>query len=98
MFGDTPEARKASMLELPAELVMLLNENGLNAATSAKDMKLSPELMEMVRKHFKTGGDPLLMGMEEAKEHRLKLMEERGSFVRAAGQKWHDSGYNFCEH
>ncbi|KAF7952592.1 uncharacterized protein EAE97_002089 [Botrytis byssoidea] len=96
--GTTPAARKATMSKLPAELVMLLNENGSNAATSAKDMKLSPELMEMVREHFNTGGDSLLMGIEEAKEHRLKLMEERGSFVRAAGEEWHNSGYNFCEH
>ncbi|KAF7907850.1 hypothetical protein BELL_0449g00070 [Botrytis elliptica] len=98
LFGNTPEARKVALSKLPAELVMLLNENGLNADTSAKDMKLSPELMEMVREQFNTGGNPLLMGIEEAKEHRLKLMEERGAFVRTAGQEWHDSGYNFCEH
>ncbi|KAF7898749.1 hypothetical protein EAF00_005195 [Botryotinia globosa] len=96
--GTTPAARKAAMSKLPRELVLLLNENGLNGATSEKDMKLSPELMEMVREHFNTGGDSMLMGIEEAKEHRLKLMEERGSFVRAAEDEWHNSGYNFCEH
>ncbi|KAF7908154.1 uncharacterized protein EAF01_003909 [Botrytis porri] len=98
VFGNTPEARRVAISKLPAELVILLNENGLNADTSTKDMKLSPELMEMVREHFRTGGDPLLMGVEEAKEHRLKLMEERGAFVRTAGEEWHNSGYNFCEH
>ncbi|KAF5873308.1 uncharacterized protein Bfra_008589 [Botrytis fragariae] len=98
VFGNTPESRREAMSKLPAELVMLLNENGLNLDTSAKDMKFSPELMEMVREHFNTGGDPLLMGVEEAKEHRLKLMGERGAFVRTVGQEWHDLSYNFCEH
>lgn len=98
VFGNTPEARRAAMSKLPAELVMLLKESGLNTDTSTKDMKFSPELMEMVREYFNDNDNPLLMGIEEAKEHRLKLMEERGAFVTTTGEAWHNTGYNFCEH
>ncbi|KAK6607426.1 hypothetical protein H4I96_03661 [Botrytis cinerea] len=98
VFGNTPEARRAAMSKLPAELVMLLKESGLNTDTSTKDMKFSPELMEMVREYFNDNDNPLLMGIEEAKEHKLKLMEERGAFVTTTGEAWHNTGYNFCEH
>ncbi|KAJ8066741.1 hypothetical protein OCU04_004131 [Sclerotinia nivalis] len=98
VFGDTPEARSKAMGKLPAELVTLLNENGLHTNNSAKDMKLSPELMEMVRKHFHVDSNPLPMGIEEAKEHRINLMRERSAFVRRAGEEWQSIGYSFCEH
>ncbi|KAJ4264300.1 hypothetical protein NW762_005496 [Fusarium torreyae] len=37
-----------------------------------------------------------LMDAEEAREHRLKLMEERT--VETASDDWESVGYNFCEH
>ncbi|KAF7853259.1 hypothetical protein EAF04_010761 [Stromatinia cepivora] len=98
VFGDNPESRSKTMAKLPGELATLLDENGTNMNNSAKDMKLSPELMEMVREHFNIDSNPLPMGMEEAKEHRLDLMKERSAFVRNAGEEWQSNGYNFCEH
>lgn len=40
----------------------------------------------------------VLMGAEEAKEHRLELMQERATFVQIAAREWENARYDFCEH
>lgn len=39
-----------------------------------------------------------LMSIEEAKEHRLKLMEERSVKQKGAVKMWESVEYAFCEH
>lgn len=99
VLGSTEETKKQSMSKLPAEIVALLAEKGLNAeGATLGDSKLPPELMEMVRKHFEADGDALPMSPEEAKEHREKLMQERSAYARTAERGWQTHSYSFCEH
>jgi hypothetical protein len=98
-FGETAGARATAIAKLPTELATLLKEKGLDTNNSAVDKaKFPPELMEMVRKRFDADGDALPMGLEEAKEHRLKLMRARSAFVKTSESGWQQHSYSFCEH
>jgi hypothetical protein len=104
LLGATPEARKEALAKLPAELIALLLEKGLGAQVEDTDVvapenaKLPEELMEMVRQSFDRNTADSPMGIEEARHHRAKLMEERSQFVRTAEEGWQSHSYNFCEH
>lgn len=99
VLGNAPEAREKAMKKLPTELMALLKEKGFDGDISAaEEGKLPPELMEMVREHFNAGADVLPMATNEAKEHRLKLMQERSAFVETAESGWQQHSYSFCEH
>jgi hypothetical protein len=99
IFGGTPEARDAALSKLPAELLALMKAKGLDSNASAThDAKLPPELMEMVREYFNADAYTMSMGLEEAKEHRVKLMEARSHFVKTAADGWRQHSYSFCEH
>lgn len=63
-----------------------------------KHGQLPPELMEMVWEYFIDTPEDTLMSEEEAKEHRIKLMENRTAFVDKSHIEWQESFYNFCEH
>lgn len=54
--------------------------------------KLPVELMEMIRKEVEDGA----MGLDEAKELRLKLMKERSRITTAVEARF--ESYNLCEH
>lgn len=97
-FGSTREARAAALSKVPPEAVALMKDEGLDLTETAVDAcKLPAELMDMVRSYSKD--EALLpMGLEEAKEHRLKLMEERTAFVSETESAWHQHMYSFCEH
>lgn len=41
---------------------------------------------------------PGLMSLDEAKEHRLRLMDERSRFHKDSDQLWKRWTYRFCEH
>ena len=60
--------------------------------------KLPPELMDIVWEEFQIAKDKGLVSVEEAKEHRLKLMEMRTTFVDASEVELRSHTYNFCEH
>jgi len=99
VFGNTTEARKAALSKLPAELVVLMKDHGLDANISITNkVNLPVELMEMVRKYYNSDAYTLSMGLEEANEHRIKLMEARGAFVKTASHGWREHSYSFCEH
>ena len=100
LLGSTPEARKKALSKIPAELVALMREKGLNtnSSTATAEAKLPQELMEMTREYFLADGDMSSMGLEEAKEHRLKLMSERSAFVEVAEAGYQQHTYGFCEH
>jgi hypothetical protein len=99
VLGKTAEARDAALSKLPAEVLTLMKDKGLDAELSAAhEAKLPPELMEMVREHVKDDAHSLPMGLEEVKEHRIKLMEARTAFVDTAEAGWQQHSYSFCEH
>lgn len=39
-----------------------------------------------------------MLSPEQAKDHRLKLMEERTARRGEAQETWHQATYDFCEH
>ncbi|KAK8112328.1 uncharacterized protein PG998_008785 [Apiospora kogelbergensis] len=58
--------------------------------------RLPPEILDMVRQN---GVVPEgLMSPDEARAHRLQLMDERSRFHTVSKKDWDERGYNFCEH
>jgi predicted secreted protein len=99
VFGNTTEAHDAALSKLPAELVALMKERGLDANLSAtSEAKLPPELMEITSEYFNADASALPMALEQAKEHRIKLMKARSAFVQTAEAGWQQHSYSFCEH
>jgi hypothetical protein len=99
IFGGSKEKQAEAISKMPAEIVELMKERLSGDGTAmAMPGKLPVELMQMVHEHFHAEKHTLPMNLEEAKEHRLKLMEERGAFVQTAKASWHNHSYNFCEH
>lgn len=82
--------------ELAPEIVDVLNKNGAELPVSTGTATLPEELMAMVRDNLSKGELP--MGVEEAKQHRLDLMKERGAHVESSEESWQKHSYNFCEH
>ncbi|KAI0410008.1 hypothetical protein F4802DRAFT_543020 [Xylaria palmicola] len=106
VFGTTAESQRAALARLPAELLagleqrgllegMMMRSGGAGAGGVPQSGKLPAELVEMVRAHLR---DLPLMSDEEARAHRLKLMEDRTRYNAAADRAWQDMTYNFCEH
>ncbi|KAI1355991.1 hypothetical protein F5Y01DRAFT_268212 [Xylaria sp. FL0043] len=97
VFGLSAESQQAAVDKLPSELTQVLKEKGLigKARPTAEERTLPVELVDMVRTHF--GASPG-MSAEEARSHRLKLMDERTYFVEGANWMWDYQSYNFCEH
>ncbi|TLD18760.1 hypothetical protein E2P81_ATG11670 [Venturia nashicola] len=87
-LGDTLESRNEALSKLPAELVLLMKEKGLDAE-ALSEAKLPQEWMSLTTEYFSADGDGLLMSLEEAKEHRPKLMAERSAFVETADEDYH---------
>jgi hypothetical protein len=104
LLGRTPEAQRANLTKLPAEVIALLQEKGFGPAEFGEGIALSDglrlpaELMDIVRDYFNADGAAMPMSIEEAREHREKLMAERGAFRDTAGEGWHAHSYSFCEH
>lgn len=97
VFGRSTESQQASISNLPAELVQLLEEKGLIEKTWSSDakMNLPVELLDMVREYF---GESPVMSEKVARAHRLELMHERTAGDKAADKSWYAHSYNFCEH
>lgn len=76
---------------------MLMKEKGLDAEILS-DAQLPEELMALTTEYFNADGEGLPMSLEEAKEHRIKLMAERSAFVKTADDGYHQHSYSFCEH
>ena len=101
MLGNTLGTKDAALSKAPAELVTQMKQKGLHAHMTAENnikTKLPPKLMRMMRKHIDADAYTLPMGSEEAKEHRIKLMEARSAFVKNTESGWQQSSYSFCEH
>jgi hypothetical protein len=81
---------------LPPEIVRLLQERSAQIPISSVEDKLPEEIMAMIQEHFSKEGLPT--SLEEAKKHRLKLMEERRIHQTRAEDSWGGYTYRFCEH
>ncbi|KAF2106157.1 hypothetical protein BDV96DRAFT_675784 [Lophiotrema nucula] len=106
ILGSTLASRHIAVPKIPREIMSLIkSESSKNSGTitiiapqEGVEPKLPPELTEMIKAYLIEGSDRGLMGPEEAKNHRLKLMEERSRFVRTAEEGWKEHSYGFCEH
>lgn len=104
LLGISLDARKKALAKLPAEIISLLEERGLSSAllngdgVSFENAKLPKELMDMVREYLDADGHGLPMSVDEAREHREKIMRERGAFQRHAEHGWNENTHSFCEH
>ncbi|KAI0973396.1 hypothetical protein F4678DRAFT_426585 [Xylaria arbuscula] len=76
VLGRSAESQQAALAKFPAEIVKLLVEKGVIRKEQLLHTKLTlpTELMDMVRSYF---GDAPGMSVEEARDHRLKLTDER---------------------
>ena len=98
LLGSDGSEIETALSELPPDLVNLLAEQGLPGSNDDRETKLPQELMDCVRDYFYEDKHSLPMSVEEANEHRAKLMEERGAFVKKSGDAWQSQTYSFCEH
>ncbi|KAM5356789.1 hypothetical protein ACJ41O_003435 [Fusarium nematophilum] len=96
-FGNLGGENAGNVSRTIAELLLdkAPSHPGLGAAAKTGE-PLPAELMAMVREDF--GNDALPMSLDEAKEHRVKLMEARTGFQNGAQRHWERVSYNFCEH
>lgn len=95
-FGNLNAENAENVPQPIAQLLLdkVPGHEGLRVAME-KGRELPLELTEMVRASF---GDAMPMSMDQAKEHRVKLMEVRSSFQDEVRDKWHGVEYSFCEH
>ncbi|KAL1872039.1 hypothetical protein Daus18300_004408 [Diaporthe australafricana] len=94
VFGKPEDNRTSATSHLPAEMVQLLREKGVAVPEIGSMASLPPELLDIVRAGF----DLPTLSSEEAKEHRLRLMEERTVGHEEALSYRQQSTYSFCEH
>ncbi|KAI0858284.1 hypothetical protein F4860DRAFT_517014 [Xylaria cubensis] len=97
LLGQSPESQEASLAKFPAELAQLLKEKGLTgkAQPNYTTWKLPVELMEMVRKY---SDESPVMSDEEARAHKLKMMDELAKFREPTNNSCHNSSDNYGEH
>lgn len=103
-MGLTQASREAAMSKIPPEIISVIqdkrnpsNNNSQINAGPAEQMegRLPAELIEMIRSDLEMDPNAMLMGLEEAKHHRLTFIEERVRFVRTAEQDWQARSYGF---
>ncbi|KAH8649238.1 hypothetical protein BX600DRAFT_442500 [Xylariales sp. PMI_506] len=93
VLGNT----QATIPNPPTERVTSTSGKGLGPTDPlASDETKVPSSIETGREPFDAGTH--LMGVEEAKYHRLELMTARSAFVETAENGWHQHAYSFCEH
>lgn len=95
VFGASTNEQTAAAEKLPAEMVQLLREKGVELPSGdEKGASVPNEVLELVRKEFNLG----FFNLQEAKEHRLALMAERTTHQVDAEKQWLNASYSFCEH
>lgn len=93
-FGETKDSRASTASHLPQHIVQILREKGIALPDNGSRAKLPPELLAMVGEEF----DLSTLSLEQAKEHRLKLMEERTALRGEALETWNQTTYDLGEH
>ncbi|KAH7555478.1 hypothetical protein BM1_07101 [Bipolaris maydis] len=98
IFETSESAQQTVLKKLPPDVIELLVELGWPSISNNCECRLPEELMELVRAYLKHDKFALPMTVQEANEHRLKLMRERSAFVRKSDEWWQGQTYCFCEH
>jgi hypothetical protein len=102
LFGTASSSYPRALAKFPAEILTLLREKGLTPddAVASGGAKLPEELLDMVRGWVDADGDGMKfpMSLEEAEEHRRRLMAERSVIQVATETCWRQWAYGFCEH
>lgn len=87
---------------MPPEVFQLLLEQGAAKAVKPSEKllesthnRLPAKVMEMVRQEAGPAG---LMTADQARQHRLALMEERSDFTKTVEDRGWTNSYSFCEH
>ncbi|GAW13507.1 hypothetical protein ANO14919_028930 [Xylariales sp. No.14919] len=98
IFGRSAESQKTSLEDLSAEPTQLLRGKeliGKSQLGHTTPAKLPVELLDIVRTHLEELPG---MGVEAARDHRLKLVSGRNSFDTRSLLEWQCGMYTFCEH
>ncbi|KAH6891529.1 hypothetical protein B0T10DRAFT_485424 [Thelonectria olida] len=97
-FGNLDESNAEKVPPAIAELLLskVRNHPGLEAAVKG-GRPLPAEILAMVQEEFANGNE-MPMSWEEAKEHRLKLMDVRTAVQDGVAEGWEGVTYSFCEH
>ncbi|KAI7542407.1 hypothetical protein KC331_g8000 [Hortaea werneckii] len=92
LFLVDPYVRIPSTINVPPQRKDWWQESAL--ASGSRFGELPPELVENVVRNV----EDFSIDLEEAKQLRLELMEERKVFVAAADAKLREDTFSFCEH
>ncbi|KAL1965830.1 hypothetical protein VTN77DRAFT_5151 [Rasamsonia byssochlamydoides] len=92
-FLVDPHLRIISSANIPPQRADWWEER-LNLRRDVLAQKLPPELQEMVIKNL----DDFPITMEEAKQYRLELMEERSAASQEQNEKFEVGAFSLCEH
>ena len=100
-FAEMKDSEAAAMPSEVAQIILERTGGGgkskLAKALGEPRRGLLPvEIMDMIREEL--GGGQFLMSVEEAREHREKLVEERSAFQDDAQREWNSESYSFCAH
>lgn len=100
-FANMTDSEAAGMPPEVAQIMLEMTRGGgegrlPKALGERRRVQLPAEIMGMVREEVGDGG--LLMSVEEAREHREKLIEERSAFQEDVRKYWIQESYSFCEH
>ncbi|KAK0703911.1 hypothetical protein B0T26DRAFT_657139 [Lasiosphaeria miniovina] len=89
--------------QIPPEVLQILLEQGVGKGLklsghilSSLHGRLPAEVVDMVRAEGKLAEG--LMTLDEARQHRVALMEERSHFHQRSEGEWNNTEYSFCEH
>lgn len=93
-FGETEDSRASAASRLPPHIVQVLREKGIALPDNGSTAKLPPELLAMVDEEF----DLSTLSLEQAKQHRLKLMEDWKARRGEALETWNQTAYDLGEH
>ncbi|KAG6361951.1 hypothetical protein INS49_010180 [Diaporthe citri] len=93
-FGETKDSRASTAGHLPPYIVQVLREKGISLPDNGSRAKLPAELLAMVDEEFGLS----TLNLEQAEEHRLKLMEERTALHGEILETWNQTTYDLSEH
>ncbi len=97
LLGTTAQAREEALSKIPPELVVMLSNQKAETAKASAQCRLPAELMDIVLDDFKAKKEELPMSVEEAIQHRAKLMYERAQYHERVDGNWLGRTYECVE-
>ncbi|KIO22374.1 hypothetical protein M407DRAFT_28093 [Tulasnella calospora MUT 4182] len=93
LFLVDPEHRIPSTSDIPPQ-----QEHWAQAAMATSEASSAFHLLPAEIRQMVAGSTEGFMSEAEAKDYRVKLMDERTAFVGVQDEKWFCTTFNFCEH